>query len=45
MYIYLSVYPPKTNVEVDVEVGSEPEYAEPSLLSNTLYTLLSEVLK
>ena len=25
--------------------GSEPEYAEPSLLSNTLYTLLSEVLK
>ena len=33
------------DVEVDVEVGSAPEYADPPLLSNTLYTLLSEVLK
>jgi hypothetical protein len=36
VYKYFSVYPPRTKVEVDVEVGSAPEYAVPALLSNTL---------
>ena len=44
-YIYLRVYPPRTKVEVDSDVGSAPLYAVPLLLSKTLYTRLSEVLK
>ena len=35
-YIYLSVYPPRTKLEVDSEEGSAPLYAAPLLLSKTL---------
>ena len=44
-YIYLRTYPPNAKGAVDSEVGSEPEYAVPPLLSKTLYTLLSDVRK
>ena len=44
-YIYFKTYPPNSKGEVDSDVGSEPEYAVPALLSKTLYTLLSEVRK
>ena len=45
LYMYLRTYPPAANGEVDSESGSEPEYAVPPLLSRTLYTRFSEVLK
>ena len=39
VYIYLRIYPPSAKGELDSDVGSEPEYAVPPLLSKTLYTL------
>ena len=36
VYIYFRTYPPDANGEVDSDVGSEPENAEPPLLSKTL---------
>jgi hypothetical protein len=44
-YIYLRTYPPNANGDVDSEVGSEPEYEVPPLLSKTLYTLFADVRK
>ena len=39
LYIYFRTYPPIAKGEVDSDVGSEPEYAVPPLLSKTLYIL------
>ena len=38
IHIFKNIYH-QLNVEVDSDVGSEPEYVVPPLLSKTLYTL------